>query len=76
MSNFGGQTVFSICYDSITFYDYIYSRLENSEYAEKDGKDEEQEKKERRFKARLMKILEMPTRSFEILVKDELNKKV
>ena len=40
LSTFDGQTVFSMCFDEITFYDYIYSRLEESEYAEKDGKDE------------------------------------
>ena len=40
LSTFDGQTVFSMCFDEISFYDYIYSRLEDSEYAEKDGKDE------------------------------------
>ena len=39
LSNFGGQTVFSVCFDEISFYDYVYKRLEDSEYTEKDGKD-------------------------------------
>ena len=39
LCNFDGQSVFSICFDQITFYDYVYSRLEDSEYSAKDGKD-------------------------------------
>ena len=74
--NFGGQTAFSICFDEFKFYEYIYNRLVESEYTEKEDKSTEEVMKECKFKERLIRILQMPTRSFAVQVKEALDKQV
>ena len=66
--------MFSICYDSLAFYEYFTSILQNADFKTYEDQFTKDTEKETVYRRRTAQVLQKPTRSFWALVKKSKDK--